>query len=120
MRAAKYCGGQCALDSVNRIVIQFEIFFRSPLPVTDVRLIPQLPIPFFHFYFSIPVNTMECPLVNKFRPFVVVFWRVGPATVDVGIWSAWFPGMLVGFRLDRQSFRHKAYFKQGSHASVYV
>ena len=51
---------------------------------------------------------MPHPLMNQFRPFGIVFGRIGPAGVILIEPGARRPGGTIGFGLGGESFRHEA------------
>src|SRR5262249_32337300 len=82
------------------------------LPISNVRLIPQLPIPGADLFFAVTLDRMEYPLPDQLRPLRVILRRIGPAGVNLPIRLAGFPVVAIRLRLDGHSFGHKADFDQ--------
>src|SRR5438105_12780977 len=87
--------GQCAAHGINGVVMQFKKFFRRAAPVTDVRLVPNLPIPRLHLCASIFFDAMFRPLADQLGPLLVIRWRIGPAGENRSVILARTPMMLI-------------------------
>ena len=94
-------------DRINRIIMKFEKFFGSTLPVVNIRFIPRLPIPRLNFRSAVPVHTMPNPLIHQITPFVIITRRVGPAGIYFLILQIRIPFVLIRLRLNGKRFRHK-------------
>src|SRR5262245_41801793 len=73
---------QRKLNCICREIVELEVFFRSPLPVADVRLIPKFPVPRLNLGAAISCNRVAHPLVNQLCPFLVIARRIRPAGED--------------------------------------
>src|SRR5262249_52568368 len=93
---------------------------RCAAPVTDVRLIPDLPVPGLKLGPAIFFQTMFRPLENELRPFLIVLWRIGPSSIDVFVTRARCPLMLIRLRLDGEVLWHEADLHVWSYAAVEV
>ena len=68
MRAADARGRQRALQAVGRVVVQLLELFGRAAPVTDVRLVPDLPIPALDFVASRTVRPSASPTDDQLAP----------------------------------------------------
>src|SRR5687768_4970211 len=98
MRPAKFGGRERTLYGIGGEVIEFLEFLRRPLPVTDVRFIPKLPVPALHFSTPVPCDCMTHPLVDQLGPLGVIARRMRPPCVDRTVRFVDSPLVLVGLR----------------------
>src|SRR5579863_1971382 len=94
-RTQELCGfrgrGTCAVRTSNASIwqrpqngvrgkiIELEIFLWRSFPISDIRLIPDLPQPSLHFGIAVPLAQVSDKLKNQFRPFLVILRWVGPS-----------------------------------------
>src|SRR5580658_9777619 len=71
-RAAYPYRRQRSLHRVGRIVVELLILFGAPLPVSDIRLVPNLPVPARYFLFAVLRHAVFHPLIDELRPFLVI------------------------------------------------
>src|SRR5262245_47039007 len=90
------------------------------LPIADVGLIPEFPIPFLHLLPAVALHAMRNPLIHELGPFLIVFRRIGPSCKYIFVGRSRFPVMAIRFRMNGQRFWHKSYFGHGPHASMNV
>src|SRR5437762_13568725 len=83
VRAAHLCLRQGAPHGVDGIIVQLAKFFRRSAPITDVRLVPDLPIPRFHFSASVFLEAVFRPLEDEFGPLLVILRRISPTGVNL-------------------------------------
>src|SRR6267378_8220846 len=79
IRAADARFGKRSQNGIGRVVVEFEEFLGSALPVSDIGFIPDFPQPGFYFRVAIALAKMLNKLKNDFRPLLIVLRRVGPA-----------------------------------------
>src|ERR1019366_1268911 len=97
-------------------VIKLVTFLGSSLPVTDVRLVPHLPIPALYFTRAISFRAMTRPLINQLRPGVIIFRRVGPASPQ----RADGEGVPIRLGMRGQCLRHETNLHQRLHAGLLI
>src|SRR5262245_13965219 len=73
---------QRVLYCISREIVEFEVFFGSPLPVADVRLVPKFPVPRLNLGTPISRNRVAHPVVNQLGPLSIIAWRIRPAGED--------------------------------------
>src|SRR5215471_9274053 len=80
------CGGtadprarQGSLQRIGGEVVELVIILRFPLPVTDVRLVPDLPVPGLSLAATVPLGQVPREVIYQARPLVVIPGRVGPS-----------------------------------------
>src|SRR5438477_12266006 len=105
--AANPCSGQGAAHGIDGVVMQFKKFFWRAAPVTDVRLIPDLPVPRLHFSAPIFLDAVFRPLVDQLGPLLVIRWRIGPAGENRAVILARAPMMLIRLWFDGKLLRHE-------------
>ena len=112
--------GQGAAHGVHGVVVKLVELLGRPLPVADVGLVPDLPVPALHLGAAVLLDAVLDPLVDQLGPLGVVLRRMGPAGVDVVVGQTRTPFVLVGLRLDRQRLRHEPDLHVGLHATLQV
>src|SRR5467141_1546904 len=78
-RAAHASFWKRSQNGIGRVVVEFEEFLGSALPVSDIGFIPDFPQPGFYFRVAVALAKMPNKLKNDFRPLLIVLRRVGPA-----------------------------------------
>src|ERR1700682_3380995 len=91
-------------DRIGRKIVEFEIFFRGPFPIFDVRLIPKFPQPGFYFGVAVPFAQMIDKLKDQLRPFSIILWRIGPSGEDHPLRKI----MAIRLRMSGKRLWHKA------------
>src|SRR5216684_1800332 len=79
VRTADTSLGKCAQDRVDSEIVKLEIFFRRPLPVIDVGLIPNFPQPGLHLGSAVALAQMPDKLIYDVRPSLIIPGRICPA-----------------------------------------
>ena len=120
VRSADAGGRQRALQAVRRVVVELLEFFGRPLPIPDVGLVPDLPIPALDFTLSVSLHRVRHPLGDELAPLVVVLRRMGPTGVDAVVVEARPPIVFVRLRLGRQGLRHEADLDERLHLALDV
>src|SRR5689334_10801226 len=92
---------QCAPDRIHRVVVELVILLGRALPISDIRLVPDLPQPRLHLCLSIALHAVSGPLKDEFGPLLVILGRVGPTRVDIVVVVAWLPGVAVRLGVGR-------------------
>ena len=112
--------GQGAAHRVHGVVVELVELFGSSLPVADVGLVPDLPVPLLDFGAAVLLDGVLDPLVDELGPLPVVLRRIGPAGVDVVVGQARTPLVLVRLRLDGERLRHEPDLRVGLEAALQV
>ena len=106
MRAADARGRQRSLYSLDREIVELEVFLRSCFPIKNIRLIPNFPAPLRHFGGAVSLHAMFGPLKAKLTPLEVILRRIAEAQTRayhfIGRRIVW-----VILRMRRESFGHK-------------
>ena len=105
--------GQGAPHRVDRVVVELVELLGSPLPVVDVGLVPDLPVPALHLGLAVLQGAVLDPPVDQLGPPGVVLRRMGPAGVDVVVGQTRAPLVLVRLRLDGERLGHEADLRVG-------
>src|SRR5437870_9713153 len=100
--------------------MQLAKFLRRAAPVTDVRFVPNLPIPFLDFGASITFDAVLGPLINQLTPLRIILRRIGPTSENLVILSRRRPMMLIRLRLDREILRHETNLHIGPNAALKI
>src|SRR5437588_12926117 len=75
IRAANAGFGKRSQNGIGRVVVEFEEFLVSALPVSDIGFIPDFPQPGFYFRVAVALAKMPYILKNIFMPLcIVVRW----------------------------------------------
>src|SRR6185436_18760422 len=108
VRAADARRGQCAAHGDDGVIVQLEEFLGRSAPVTDIGLVPNLPVPRLDFGAPVFFEAVLRPLKNEFGPLFIILWRVGPPGVNLLVTGPRRPFVLIRLRLDGKIFRHEA------------
>src|SRR5579863_9741679 len=119
-RTTNFSRWQGTFNGIRAVVIQLVVFFRGAMPITNVRFIPNLPLPAFHLGFAIFINRVFHPLVDEFAPFRVVFRWLRPSNAVLIVLCARNPSWLVGVRSRRECLGHKPDLDEGLGACIQV
>ncbi len=95
-------------NSFCREVVQFEKFFARPLPIVDVRLVPDFPQPIIHLALAVSSLQMFREFIREFFPFLVILRRICPARKDIAVRKI----VLVRSWLRGKRLRHESHFDQ--------
>jgi hypothetical protein len=115
--AADAGGRERALHRVGGVIVKLEELLRRPLPVADVRLVPQLPVPALDLGAAILFDRVADPLKDQFRPLRVIARRVRPAGENRVVCLINRPFVAVRLRFDRERFGHKSDLDQRLHST---
>ena len=74
--------GSARFSAVGGVVVELVELLRRAVPVADVRLVPDFPVPALDFALAVPLDRVAHPLVDELAPLVVVLRRIRPAGVD--------------------------------------
>src|SRR5882762_7764289 len=113
IRAAHASFGKRSQNGIGRVIVEFEEFLGSALPVSDIGFIPHFPQPGLYFRVAVPLAKMPNKLKNDFRPLLIILRRVSPARKDRALWKI----MAVRLWMGGKRFRHESNFDQGFNSS---
>ena len=82
-RPGKPCFRQHLMHRMFGIIKQFTVFRRCPAPVKNIRLIPKLKIPAYHFFPSVFFRQMGNNRFDKSMPFFIILRGAGPADLFI-------------------------------------
>ena len=119
VRAADAGGRQRALQAVGGVVVKLLVLFRRPLPVADVRLVPDLPVPALDFAPGRTFRPSAAPTVTA-RATSRSPSADGPSRCRCGCSRDPAPVVLVRLRLGRQRFGHEADLDERLHLALDV
>src|ERR1700728_3850331 len=97
---------QRAQNGVHGKIVELGIFLWRSFPISDIRLIPDLPQPRLHFGIAIPLAQMAHKVKNQFRPFLVILWRIGPSGKEFAVREI----VAIWLWMGRKSFGHESDF----------
>ena len=117
---ADFRSGDGAADRLDRVVVEFEELVAGAAPVTDVWLVPGLPIPLEHLVPAVFLHRMFRPLIDKLLPLRPVLRRIGPAGVDFVVFRCRRPVVAVGLGFHRECFGHEADLHVRPHAALQI
>src|SRR5262249_7751498 len=120
IRTADLGRRQCATDTGDGIVVQLLKVGLGSLPVTNVRFIPDFPVPLLNFLLAILFDAVLGPLINQLAPFPIVRRRKGPAGVNGAVVLLGAELMLIGLRMGRERLGHEADFHVWPHSALAV
>src|SRR5262245_5356388 len=120
VRSTDASARQRALETVGRVIVQLLVFLRRPVPVADVGLVPDFPVPALDFTASVFLDRVLDPSRDQIAPPVVVLRRIAPAGIDAVVVEPRGPVVLVGRRLRRHRFGHEADLDERLHLPFHV
>ena len=86
------------------------------MPVADVRLIPDFPIPPGDFGFTRTGDAVQSQLIDQFTPLGIILRRIGPAHEKFVLG----PVMAIRVRMRGKGLRHEADFDKRLHSSLKI
>ena len=119
-RAADARGRQRAAHAVHGVVVEFEIIRARAVPVADVRLVPDLPIPLFDLGRAVSFDAMFRPLIDQLAPFRVILRRIRLSARDRRAVVVDRRVVRIILRMRRQRLRHETDLHIGLDAAFEV
>src|SRR5262249_54360966 len=120
VRSADSRIGQRAPDAIDGVIMQFLELPGCAAPVTDVRLVPDFPIPGLDFSPPVLFQAMLRPGKRQVPPLGVISRWVSPAGENFVVSRPRRPMMLVRFRFARERLGHETDLDVGTDAVLQV
>ncbi len=102
------------------VIVKLPVFFRRSAPVEDIRFVPHLKVPGFHFPFAVALFQVGNEAEYQMIPFLIILGRHGPAHALVfahAVSDLVIPPVF-GISGVRQVARHKTKLEEGLAAAA--